>query len=77
MSPSTKDGKIWLKTDGSNRREWENHVRCKIVKVGGRMYLDSVTRWDSYELEKDLAMATYVQERVSASLPMYVEISEA
>ena len=78
MSPTNdKDGNIWLKVDGSNLREWENHVRCKIIKAGGRAYLVSQQLWDAYDLEKDLAMATYVQERVSAPLLMYVELSAA
>jgi len=63
--------------DGSNLREWENHIHCKIIKAGGRAYLVSQQHWDAYDFEKDLAMATYVQERASTQLLMYVELSAA
>jgi hypothetical protein len=66
-----------LKADGSNFREWANHVTCKIFQAGGRIYLESTTRSDRWDLDKDLTMAAYIEDKVDPSLLMYVEISQA
>jgi hypothetical protein len=64
-----------LKADGSNFREWANHVTCKIFQAGGRTYLESTTRSDGWDFDKDLTMAAYIQDKMDPSLLMYVEIS--